>query len=69
MNVSKKALKNLVKDPSSLGTTDKYLQEGIVFLAQYLLDNDGDISTDFGLNKVRNRINAERRMRNAWRLF
>ena len=43
MNVSKKTLKKLVKKPYLIGTRDRYIQEGIKYLAEHLLENDGKI--------------------------
>jgi len=48
MQVNKKQLKALIETPSDLGTTDRFLQEGIVFLAQHLLENDGKIVFKWG---------------------
>ena len=48
MQVSKKQLKALIERPSDIGTTDKYIQEGIVYLAQHLLQNNGKIVFKWG---------------------
>lgn len=38
MQVSKKDLEILIKEPYRIGTTDKYIQEGIVYLAKEILN-------------------------------
>lgn len=48
MNVSKRQLKALIERPSDIGTTDRYLQEGMVYLAQHLLANEGKIIFKWG---------------------
>ena len=48
MQVSKKQLKALIENPHEIGTRDKYLQEGIAYLAQHLLENNGKIVFKWG---------------------
>ncbi len=48
MQVSKKQLKALIERPSDIGTTDRYIQEGIKYLAQHLLANEGKIVFKWG---------------------